>query len=98
MFDALHEVQSTQMIVRTGKVRLNDVVVEQVASGTHPYREVVVTEHPVTGEIFYQGQWVPVRYITGRDRLTDRTVRYTGTEFGTWQIVRPLNSTITLAR
>lgn len=80
--------QPVQMILRSGKIRRGDVIIEQVPDAENPYREVVITEQPVVGEIFYQGHWHEVRYFTGVDSRTQRTVKHTGTEHRPWQIVR----------
>lgn len=76
------------MIVRTGRVRRGDVIAEQVPDQDNPYREVTITEHPEYGKIHYDGHWVPVKYLTGVDNRTGRKIKYTGVEYGTWQIIR----------
>lgn len=79
---------ATQMIIRTGKVRRGDTVVQQVPDAEHPYREVTLTEPPLTAELFYQGHWHQVRYMTGFDARAGRVVKFTGTEHQVWQILR----------
>lgn len=88
MFEDMHQPATVTMIVRTGKVRRGDVIAQQVPDKDNPYREVRLTKPPVTGEIFYQGRWHLVKYFTGEDQRTGKTVMYTGTEFQTWQITR----------
>lgn len=78
---------SVNMIVRTSKVRRGDVIVQQVPNKENPYREVRLTAVPEHGEILYLGVWVPVKYFTGEDQQ-GRTVKLTGTDYQTWQIVR----------
>jgi hypothetical protein len=79
---------ATQMIIRTGKVRRGDTVVQQVPDADNPYREVTLTEQPLTAELFYQGRWHMVRYMTGFDAHSKRVVKFTGTEHQVWQIIR----------
>lgn len=79
---------TTQMIIRTGKVRRGDTVVQQVPDEQNPYREVVLTEVPVTAELLYQGAWHTVRYMTGFDNRAKRMVKLIGTEHQVWQIIR----------
>jgi len=81
--------RSVTMIVRTGKVRKGDTITEQVPDPENPYREVILTEEPVAGEIYYDGHWHLVKYFTGEDTRTRHKVKYTGTEHRVWQIVRP---------
>lgn len=78
----------TQMIIRTGKVRRGDTVVQQVPDEKNPYREVVLTETPITAELLYHGKWHEVRYMIGFDNRAQRVVKLIGTEHQVWQIIR----------
>lgn len=79
---------TTQMILRTGKLRRGDTVIQQVPDEQNPYREVVLTEPPVIAELPYRGSDVPVRYFTGYDPRARHVVMLTGTEHQVWQILR----------
>jgi hypothetical protein len=79
---------ATQMIIRTSKVRRGDTVVQQVPDEQSPYREVVITDTPMTAELVYQGKPVTVWYMTGFDNRAKRVVTMTGTEYQVWQIIR----------
>lgn len=79
---------TVQMIIRTAKVRKGDVIVQQVPDEEHPYREVRLTECPVSGELIYEGTPHYVRYLTGYDDRANRVVMLTGTEFQMWQVLR----------
>lgn len=79
---------ATQMILRTIKLRRGDTIIQQVPDKDNPYREVTLTEAPVPGEVLKDGKWIEVRFITGVDGRNRRTVKYTGTLYDMWQIVR----------
>lgn len=81
------EPKTITMIVRTGRIRRGDTIAEQVADQDTPYREVRITE-AVSGEIYYDGHWHMVKYLTGTDVRSGRKIMYTGTEHCTWQIIR----------
>jgi len=87
-FTEVTERPQVQMELRTSKLRRGDTIIEQVADRDHPYREVVLIEHPTTDVMTYEGHDVPVKYLKGTDARTGRLVQYTGTEFTYWQIVR----------
>lgn len=78
----------TQMIIKTGKIRKGDTVIQQVPDYNNPYREVELTEDPVTAELVYKGSSHQVRYFTGFDWQLKRVVKLTGTEYQVWQILR----------
>lgn len=82
------EGRTVTMILRTNKIRRGDTIVEQVPDSENPYREVLLTEAPVAGELHYRGEWHPVKYFTGVDTRTRHTVKYTGTDYRVWQVVR----------